>query len=74
MMNSMPITQITKPEEPKKNAPFAFDVFGKGTVKESEPVIDNSTASMGFDDLFGGMKKDNKPEAAAPVQQNGGSY
>lgn len=56
-MGTMPITTITKPEEPKKkDQAFAFDVFGKGTVKATE-VTDNSNASMGFDDLFGGSAK-----------------
>lgn len=74
-MGSIAPTQITKPEEPKKkDAAFAFDVFGKG-VKQTE-VVDNSNASMGFDDLFGGMKsgKDNQTQQATGAQANGGSF
>jgi hypothetical protein len=34
-ITSMPAMSL-KPEEPaQKNAPFAFDVFGKGTVKDT---------------------------------------
>lgn len=58
-MGSMPSAPITKTDEAQpKSTPFAFDVFGKG-VKQTE-VTDNGNASMGFDDLFGGMK-DSKP-------------
>lgn len=56
-------TQITKTEEPQKSTPFAFDVFGKG-VKQTE-VTNSSNASMGFDDLFGGMKDSKPPEVSA---------
>ena len=70
-MGSMPAAPITKVEDKPKSSPFAFDVFGKG-VKQTE-VVDNSNASMGFDDLFGGMK-DSKPPEVAAAQPNGGSY
>lgn len=62
-MGSMPAAPITKVEEKPKSNAFAFDVFGKG-VKQTE-VVDNSNASMGFDDLFGGMKDGQPPEVAA---------
>lgn len=62
-MGSVAPTQIIKTEEPQKSTPFAFDVFGKG-AKQTE-VTNNSNASMGFDDLFGGMKDSKPPEVSA---------
>lgn len=61
-MGSMPAAPITKVEDKAKSSPFAFDVFGKG-VKPTE-VADNSNASMGFDDLFGGSAQSAEVVAA----------